>query len=161
MPSAHIPLSVSAHSRPGPALCATENRDKPRVSPTTWAFSHLCQEQPISFSTTRLHHKSLSSKGLERPSFSPRVIFFQSRLVRPPFAAYSEPRVHCRHLVPSRLAGHRHLYKLCASNRAAPSPGVDRNRPEGYTEPSMTFDHLRQTGAGRCFCHLRERRESP
>ena len=82
---AHISLAVSAHFRPGLALSGTGNGEKPRVLPATWAFSHLPQPEPISFSISRLYHKSSPSKGPKRPTFSPCRIFIQSRLLGLPF----------------------------------------------------------------------------
>ncbi len=82
---AHISLAVSAHFRPGLALFATGNGEKPRVLPTTWAFSHLPEPEPISFSISRLYHKSSPQKGPKRPTFSPCGIFIQSRLLGLPF----------------------------------------------------------------------------
>ena len=78
---AHISLAVSAHFRPRLALFAAGKGEKPRVLPATWAFSHLPQPEPISFSISRLYHKSSPSKGPKRPTFSPCRIFIQSRLL--------------------------------------------------------------------------------
>jgi hypothetical protein len=82
---AHISLAISAHFRPAPSSFATRNGEKPRVLRTTWAFSHLPEPEPISFSTSGLHRKSSPSKGPKRPTFSPCGIFIQSRRLRLPF----------------------------------------------------------------------------
>jgi len=78
---AHISLATSAHFRPRLALFAAGKGEKPRVLPATWAFSHLPQPEPISFSISRVHHKSAPTKGPKRPTFSPCRIFIQSRLL--------------------------------------------------------------------------------
>jgi hypothetical protein len=84
---AHTSLAVSAHFRPAPSIFATGNGEKPRVLLTTWAFSRLPEPEPISFSTSRLHHKSAPQKGPKRPTFSPCGIFIQSPLLDLPFTA--------------------------------------------------------------------------
>ena len=88
---AHISLALSAHFRPAPSLFATGNGEKPRVVPTTWAFFHLPEPEPMSFSISRLYHKSSPQKGPKRPTFSPRRIFIQSRLLGLPFTGI-QPR---------------------------------------------------------------------
>jgi len=82
---AHIPLALSAHFRPGLALLASGNGEKPRLLPATWAFFHLPAPEPISFSISRLYHKSSLPKGPKRPTFSPCGIFIQSPLLALPF----------------------------------------------------------------------------